>query len=42
MEKGLGLGDFPGSLIPSLLFGVAFGNIFQGLPMDGAGYTAAC
>ena len=29
---------FLGSLIPALLFGVAFGNIFQGLPMDGAGY----
>jgi cytochrome d ubiquinol oxidase subunit II len=29
---------FFGSLIPSLLFGVAFGNIFQGLPMDGNGY----
>ena len=29
---------FLGSLIPALLFGVAFGNIFQGLPMDRAGY----
>jgi len=29
---------FIGSLLPALLFGVAFGNIFQGLPMDGAGY----
>ena len=27
-----------GSFIPTLLFGVAFGNIFQGLPMDAAGY----
>jgi cytochrome d ubiquinol oxidase subunit II len=26
------------SLVIALLFGVAFGNIFQGLPMDGAGY----
>jgi cytochrome bd ubiquinol oxidase subunit II len=26
------------SLIPALLFGVAFGNIFAGLPMDQAGY----
>jgi cytochrome d ubiquinol oxidase subunit II len=26
------------SLLPALLLGVAFGNIFQGLPMDGAGY----
>jgi cytochrome d ubiquinol oxidase subunit II len=24
--------------LPALLFGVAFGNIFQGLPMDGLGY----
>lgn len=29
---------FLGSLLPALLFGVAFGNIFQGLPMDAAGY----
>jgi cytochrome d ubiquinol oxidase subunit II len=29
---------FAGSFIPSLLFGVAFGNIFQGLPMDANGY----
>lgn len=27
-----------GSLLPALLFGVAFGNIFEGLPMDAAGY----
>jgi cytochrome bd ubiquinol oxidase subunit II len=27
-----------GSFIPALLFGVAFGNIFSGFPMDGAGY----
>jgi len=26
------------SFIPALLFGVAFGNIFEGLPMDAAGY----
>jgi cytochrome d ubiquinol oxidase subunit II len=26
------------SFIPALLFGVAFGNIFQGLPMDAQGY----
>jgi cytochrome d ubiquinol oxidase subunit II len=26
------------SLLPALLFGVAFGNIFRGLPMDAAGY----
>ncbi|MGD2080058.1 MAG: cytochrome d ubiquinol oxidase subunit II [Nitrospirota bacterium] len=29
---------FLGSLLPALLFGVAFGNIFQGLPMDAEGY----
>ncbi len=27
-----------GSFLPALLFGVAFGNIFRGLPMDEAGY----
>jgi len=26
------------SFLPALLFGVAFGNIFKGLPMDGVGY----
>jgi cytochrome d ubiquinol oxidase subunit II len=29
---------FLGSLVPALLFGVAFGNIFQGLPIDARGY----
>lgn len=29
---------FLGSLIPALLFGTAFGNIFMGLPIDGSGY----
>ena len=29
---------FLGSFVPALLFGVAFGNIFHGLPMDAAGY----
>ena len=29
---------FLGSLLPALLFGVAFGNIFMGLPMDAGGY----
>jgi cytochrome bd ubiquinol oxidase subunit II len=29
---------FIGSFVPALLFGVAFGNIFQGLPMDAQGY----
>ncbi|HTG01385.1 MAG TPA: cytochrome d ubiquinol oxidase subunit II [Nitrospirota bacterium] len=32
------LGIFVGSALPALLFGVAFGNIFSGLPMDAAGY----
>jgi cytochrome d ubiquinol oxidase subunit II len=29
---------FLGSLFPALLFGVAFGNIFRGLPIDSQGY----
>lgn len=29
---------FAGSAVPALLFGVAFGNIFRGLPIDAAGY----
>jgi len=37
-EQGWDAAIFFGSFIPSLLFGVAFGNIFQGLPMDGNGY----
>ena len=37
-EKSWDAAIFFGSFIPSLLFGVAFGNIFQGLPMDGSGY----
>ncbi|PID78084.1 MAG: cytochrome d ubiquinol oxidase subunit II [Deltaproteobacteria bacterium] len=28
---------FAGSFLPSLLFGVAFANIFQGIPIDGKG-----
>jgi cytochrome d ubiquinol oxidase subunit II len=31
-------GIFAGSALPALLLGVAFGNIFSGLPMDAAGY----
>jgi len=31
-------GIFLGGLLPALLLGVAFGNIFKGLPMDAAGY----
>jgi cytochrome d ubiquinol oxidase subunit II len=37
-RKGWDLAIFAGSLLPALLFGVAFGNIFQGLPMDANGY----
>ena len=37
-RKGWDLAIFLGSFLPALLFGVAFGNIFQGLPMDGDGY----
>jgi len=29
---------FMGSVIPALLFGAAFGNIFRGLPIDSEGY----
>jgi cytochrome d ubiquinol oxidase subunit II len=29
--------QFIGSLVPALLFGVAFANIFQGIPIDGEG-----
>lgn len=36
--KGWDIAAFLGSFIPALLFGVAFGNIFQGLPMDANGY----
>ncbi len=31
------LGTFLSSLLPALLLGVAFGNIFQGIPIDGEG-----
>lgn len=31
------LGMFLGSLMPAVLFGVAFANIFQGIPIDGKG-----
>lgn len=37
-RKGWDIGIFLGSLLPALLFGVAFGNIFHGLPMDADGY----
>jgi cytochrome d ubiquinol oxidase subunit II len=37
-RRGWDLAIFFGSLIPALFFGVAFGNFFQGLPMDNLGY----
>ncbi len=37
-KKTWDLGIFIGSALPALLLGVAFGNIFSGLPMDAAGY----
>ncbi len=37
-KKGWDSAILLGSFLPALLFGVAFGNIFSGLPMDGAGY----
>jgi cytochrome d ubiquinol oxidase subunit II len=37
-KKGWDTAIFLGSFIPALLFGVAFGNIFRGLPMDAEGY----
>ncbi len=37
-KKAWDIAIFIGSFLPALLFGVAFGNIFSGLPMDAAGY----
>jgi cytochrome d ubiquinol oxidase subunit II len=37
-KAGWDLAVFLGNFLPALLFGVAFGNIFAGLPMDAAGY----
>lgn len=37
-RRGWDIALWLGSLLPSLLFGVAFGNIFMGLPMDARGY----
>jgi cytochrome bd ubiquinol oxidase subunit II len=37
-KKGWDIAIFIGSFLPALLFGVAFGNIFKGLPMDAEGY----
>lgn len=38
MKKMWDWGLMIGSFIPALLFGVAFGNIFMGLPFDDSGY----
>ncbi|WP_353684623.1 cytochrome d ubiquinol oxidase subunit II [Thermodesulfovibrio sp. 3907-1M] len=40
MKKFWDFWVFAGSFIPALLFGVAFGNIFMGLPFDDSGYYA--
>ena len=37
-RKGWDAALFLASLVPALLFGVAFGNIFRGLPIDSEGY----
>ncbi|MBI4685876.1 MAG: cytochrome d ubiquinol oxidase subunit II [Nitrospirae bacterium] len=37
-RKGWDIAIFLGSFLPALFFGVAFGNIFQGIPMDANGY----
>src|SRR5512140_720776 len=37
-RKGWDAAIVVGNFLPALLFGVAFGNIFAGLPMDAAGY----
>src|SRR5512135_454776 len=37
-KKGWDIAIFLGNFLPALLFGVAFGNIFSGLPMDASGY----
>lgn len=37
-KRGWDLAIIFSSLLPALLFGVAFGNIFKGLPMDAAGH----
>lgn len=36
-QKLWDIGLFIGSLVPALLFGVAFANIFRGVPIDGKG-----
>ena len=37
-KKGWDSAIMVGNFLPALLFGVAIGNIFEGLPMDSAGY----
>jgi cytochrome bd ubiquinol oxidase subunit II len=37
-RRGWDVGILLGSFLPALLLGVAFGNIFRGLPMDAAGH----
>ncbi|RII27277.1 MAG: cytochrome d ubiquinol oxidase subunit II [Geobacter sp.] len=37
-KKGWDMAIMVGNFLPALLFGVAFGNIFAGLPMDATGY----
>jgi cytochrome d ubiquinol oxidase subunit II len=37
LKKWCDRGIFVGSFLPALLFGVAFANIFQGVPIDGQG-----
>ena len=40
-RRGWDTAIFVGSLVPALLFGVTFGNIFRGLPMDESGYQGS-
>jgi cytochrome bd ubiquinol oxidase subunit II len=40
-RQGWDLAIFCGSLFPALFFGVAFGNLFQGLPIDNLGYQGS-
>ncbi|MBI5656364.1 MAG: cytochrome d ubiquinol oxidase subunit II, partial [Geobacter sp.] len=37
-KSGWDMAIMVGNFLPALLFGVAFGNIFKGLPMDATGY----
>ena len=40
-RRGWDAAIFVGSLVPALLFGVTFGNIFRGLPMNVTGYQGS-